>query len=400
MSSEEKQTAWASRPSRVLVVDDEEPMRKALGRILSSNGHEVSFAADGEEAIRILAGPPFDVVMTDLGMPGMTGLELLRAIRGRDLDVPVVILTGSPSVQSAIDAIEHGAMQYLVKPVAPEQLIACVVRAMRLGRIARAKREAMAEMVHPAVHAMGDRAALEAAFDRTMMTVWSAFQPIVRADGTLFGYEALLRSREPALPHPGAVLDAAEKLSRIHLLGRRMRALAALPVAADATSGTLFVNLHPEDLFDEELTRDDSPLMGIAERVVLEVTERAAIQSMERLRVRTAEIRACGFRLAIDDLGAGYAGLSAFAALEPEVVKLDMSLIRDIDRTPTKRKVVESMSRLCRDLGMQVVAEGVETVSELNCVLEAGCDLVQGYLLAKPGPAFPTVSWPGAPKGA
>ncbi len=285
-------------------------------------------------------------------------------------------------------------MQYLIKPVGAEQLSACVMRAMRLGRIARAKREAMAEMCHPAVHAMGDRAALEAAFDRTMATVWSAFQPIVRADGTHYGYEALLRSREPALPHPGAVLDAAEKLGRIHSLGRRMRALATLPVATSPSSGVLFVNLHPQDLLDEELTSEDSPLRAIAERVVLEVTERAAIESMTQLQARTAEIRACGFRLAIDDLGAGYAGLSAFAALEPEVVKLDMSLIRDIDTTPTKRKVVESMSRLCKDLGIHVVAEGVETVAELNCVLDAGCDLIQGYLLARPGPAFPTYVWP------
>jgi EAL domain-containing protein (putative c-di-GMP-specific phosphodiesterase class I) len=376
------------------VVDDEEGMRKTLSRLLQRDGHEVTVAESGAQAISLLDGPRFDLVMTDLAMPGMTGLELLRAIRGFDLDVPVVILTGSPSVQSAIEAIDYGAMQYLVKPVANEQLTACVVRAMRLGRIARAKRDALSATIHPAMHAMGDRAGLEAAFDRTMTTVWSAFQPIVRADGTHFGHEALLRSKEPALPHPGAVLDAAEKLGRIHLLGRRMRALAALPIAGDVASGTLFVNLHPHDLFDEELTSDDSPLMAIAERVVLEVTERAAIDSMERLRARTAEIRACGFRLAIDDLGAGYAGLSAFAALEPEVVKLDMSLIRDIDTTPTKRKVVESMSRLCKDLGMQVVAEGVETLSELNCVLEAGCDLVQGYLLAKPGAAFPTYLWP------
>ncbi len=394
VSADERPPPPPGAPSRVLLVDDDAALRKAFGRHLERAGHDVTFAENGLDALTLLDGPSFDVVLTDLTMPGMGGLELLRAIRSRDLDVPVVVLTGSPSVETAVEAMDYGALQYLVKPVVADKLTECVARATGLGRLARAKREAMELMAHSPIHAIGDRAALVGAFDRAMTTVWAAFQPIVRADGSLFGHEALLRSQEPSLPHPDAMLGAAEQLGRVHALGRRMRALAALPIAADPSQGVLFVNLHPEDLLDEELTSDDSPLMAMAERVVLEVTERASIENMERLRARTAEIRACGFRLAVDDLGAGYAGLSAFAALEPEVAKLDISLIRGIDTSPTKRKVVDSMSRLCRDLGIQVVAEGVETLPELECVLAAGCDLVQGYLLAKPGPAFPTFVWP------
>ncbi len=93
MSSEEQSTIRAGRPSRILVVDDEEPLRRSIARILSRDGHEVILAEDGAQAIGFLKGPTFDVVMTDLSMPGMTGLELLRAIRGFDLDVPVVLLT-------------------------------------------------------------------------------------------------------------------------------------------------------------------------------------------------------------------------------------------------------------------------------------------------------------------
>ena len=100
-----------------------------------------------------------------------------------------------------------------------------------------------------------------------------------------------------------------------------------------------------------------------------------------------------GFRIAIDDLGAGYAGLTSFATLEPEFVKLDMSLVRDVDKNPTKKKLVRSMTSLCRDLGMLVVAEGVETLAERDVLVEAGCDLLQGYLLAKPGKPFPEFAW-------
>jgi EAL domain-containing protein (putative c-di-GMP-specific phosphodiesterase class I) len=96
-----------------------------------------------------------------------------------------------------------------------------------------------------------------------------------------------------------------------------------------------------------------------------------------------------GFRLAIDDLGAGYAGLNSFSQLEPEVAKLDMALVRDVHKQPTKLTLVRTMISMCRELGIQVVAEGIETAEERDALVWAGCDLLQGYLFAKPGPAFP-----------
>jgi EAL domain-containing protein (putative c-di-GMP-specific phosphodiesterase class I) len=95
-------------------------------------------------------------------------------------------------------------------------------------------------------------------------------------------------------------------------------------------------------------------------------------------------LRRRGYRIAVDDLGAGYAALGALATLEPEVVKLDMSLIRDIDAHATKRRVVGAITTLCRELGSRVVAEGVETLSELAAVRAVGIELIQGFLLARP----------------
>ena len=132
---------------------------------------------------------------------------------------------------------------------------------------------------------------------------------------------------------------------------------------------------------------------------MLEVTERASLLKMGDVRARVAELRALGFRIAIDDLGAGYAGLSSFAALEPEVVKLDMSLVRDVDRTLTKQKLVRSMTSLCKELGIAVVAEGVETVGELECLLDLGCDLFQGYLIGRPSKPFVQPVWPSMRSG-
>jgi EAL domain-containing protein (putative c-di-GMP-specific phosphodiesterase class I) len=234
---------------------------------------------------------------------------------------------------------------------------------------------------------------LSANFERAMESLWAAYQPIVSLkDKKIIGYEALLRSGEPTLPHPGAVLDAAERLGRLEVVGRTMRRRASEPVAQSPHVEALFVNLHTSDLLDSDLSSPDAPLSRIAHKVVLEITERSSLDRVKDLRPRIAALREMGFRIAVDDLGAGYAGLTSFALLEPEIVKLDMTLVRDIHQSPTKQKLVRSMADLCRDMGMMVVGEGVETADERDMLLALGCDLLQGYFFAKPGKPFPEVA--------
>jgi EAL domain-containing protein (putative c-di-GMP-specific phosphodiesterase class I) len=298
-----------------------------------------------------------------------------------------------PNVSAALEAKRYGALLYLSKPVDNASLVIAVSRAERLRRFAVAKRGAM-EALGSTLPRAGDLAGLEQSFVSALANLWMAYQPIVRAsDQALYGYEALMRSKEPALPHPGAILDAAERLDRIHDVGRRVRALAPLPLLSAPESAFLFVNLHSADLADETLVDPDSPLVRSASRAVLEITERATLEGIKGVEKRIAELREIGFRIAIDDLGAGYAGLTSFALLEPDVVKLDMTLVRDVEKTPTKAKLIRSLCAVCRDLNVTVVAEGIETVPERDCLIELGCDLLQGYLLARPGPAFPPFSW-------
>jgi len=175
-------------------------------------------------------------------------------------------------------------------------------------------------------------------------------------------------------------------------LGRRVRALSAQAFEHAPRDAVLFVNLHTRDLLDAELYESASPLGRIAERVVLEVTERAALDDVKDVVARISVLRYQGFRIAIDDLGAGYAGLSSFAALEPEIVKLDMSLVRNAHQSPVRRRLIESMTALCAEMKIKVVAEGIESDAERECVRQAGCELLQGYLFAKPGPPFPQIA--------
>jgi EAL domain-containing protein (putative c-di-GMP-specific phosphodiesterase class I) len=378
---------------RILIADDEPMLLRGLERVLHRSGYEVVTANDGNEAARLLAQMKFDAIVSDISMPGMDGIALLRAARDRDLDVPVLLVTGAPAVETAVEALEYGAFQYLTKPVDPQQFENAIEKAVQLRRMAAMKNEAL-ELLGLQRAMAGDRAGLEASFERALETLWTAYQPIVRADDrSLFGYEALLRSTEPTLPHPGAIIQAAERLERLDRLGRTIRASAAPPVQGNPDAGLLFVNLHPRDLLDPTLTSPDAPLSKIADRVVLEITERASLDEIKDTQSRVARLREMGFRIAIDDLGAGYAGLTSFALLEPEIVKLDMSLVRNVHKQSTKQKLIRSMTSLCKDMGMMVVGEGVENVAERDALLELGCDLLQGYLFARPDRAFPAFSW-------
>jgi EAL domain-containing protein (putative c-di-GMP-specific phosphodiesterase class I) len=226
---------------------------------------------------------------------------------------------------------------------------------------------------------------LEASFQRGLDGIWMAYQPIVRAsDGGLHGYEALLRTAEPVFPNPMALLAAAEKLGRLAGLGAAVRGAVAGLLESGAYPGGVFVNLHPLDLADDELLDPSAPLTKFASRVVLEITERASLRGIADVADRVGRLRRLGYRIAIDDLGAGYAGLTSLATLAPDIVKFDMALIRGLDQDVVRRKLVASMAAVCRDLGISVVAEGIETEGERAAAIDAGCDLLQGYLLGRP----------------
>ena len=372
--------------TKVLLVDDDAAVRNALRRVLERRGYQVFACSSGSEALELLAAGGFDAMVSDVRMPGMSGLKLLRAVREHDLDLPVILVTGNPDLASATEAVEYGAFQYLIKPVESDRLDEAVDRAAAIGRMARVKREYVEEY-GSSTFRVGDRAGISATLERALSSLWVAYQPIVQAhNGAPFAHEALMRSEEPELPNPQAVLKAAERVDRLHDLGGTMRRLTARDLATTQHS-ILFVNLHPADLIDEDLYEATSPLTPFAHRVVLEITERASLEHITSLRDRVARLRALGFRIALDDLGAGYAGLTSFTLLEPEFVKLDMELIRDIHRNDMKRKIVRSMVELCHDMGKSIIAEGVEVLEEKQALVDLKCDLLQGYLLGRPSKA-------------
>ncbi len=375
---------------RILMVDDEDSVRMALARALRGAGYEVIAVSSVHEAKQQLATEPFDLVISDLHMPIEGGLELLQSIRETDPEIPVILITGAPTTESAVGALQLKATGYFTKPIDPPRLLAEITRVLKMRELADVRRHA-----HEITRK--DSAELEElsrTFDSALEQLFMVFHPVVVWPARdVFGFEALMRTKEKALGNPQLLLEAGERLGRLNDLGRAVRTRCAA-AAKDSPNGVpLLVNLHPIDLADPEMYSPSSRLAQVASQIVLEITERAQLESVPDVEKRIASLRAMGFRVAIDDIGAGYSGLNSFALLRPDFVKIDMALVRGIDADPVKRRLTSLLIQLCADLSIGVIAEGVETKAERDTLCEMGCDLLQGYLFAKPSTPFPTPNW-------
>lgn len=386
--------ADSQRP-RVLAVDDDPIVLQLVHEILHPE-FDVETVCSAKEALDLIdGGASYSVVLCDLTMPEMSGLELLRCVRERDSDLPVIVLTGDQDLSTAMKVMEHRGFRYLTKPVDHESMR----DAVRSGSAAR-EVSVLRRQAFDLCESRGWNKRLAPQLDRhlteSMNKLFMVFQPIVEASNhRLFGYEALVRSDGRRLTSPGRLFDAAEELGRVHDLGRGVRTLVAQAMTEAPLGASIFVNLHPHDLQDDDLYLASAPLSQFAERVVLEITERMTLASVADLPERLQRLRNLGYRLAVDDLGAGYAGLSSFSELKPDIVKLDMSLIRDLDACRTKQSIVGSILDVCRrDLDTRVVCEGVETEAELKALRRLGADLLQGYLFAQPTRHFGEFSLP------
>ncbi|HYQ14247.1 MAG TPA: response regulator, partial [Polyangiaceae bacterium] len=214
----------ATRDTQVLVVDDDEQLLKLAQRMLVRAGLVVETAVGGVPALDLLRlGKRFDVIVSDLMMPGMDGMQFLREIRQLDLDVPVIFLTGNPSLSTAMEAMEQGGYRYLAKPVEAERFSAVVKDAAAHHRLGVLKRKAL-EVCEAGGWLIEELDDLGGRFERALEKLWVAYQPIVSwSEQRVFAYEALVRSADPDLSTPGKLLDAAERLGRVQELGVRVR---------------------------------------------------------------------------------------------------------------------------------------------------------------------------------
>lgn len=378
----------AKAKTRVLLADDSEHLRSGLIRYLLRRGFEVEAVADGLAALELVNSGKFDLVVTDIQMPGRTGLELLADVRRVDEDMPVILITGQPGLESAVRAVESGAFHYFIKPFSLADFGRVLDKATQKSKLSQLRRRSHENQGIRQTAA----ARMETDLNEALGTLRMAYQPIVSVKSrSVFGYEALMRTETM---YPDEVLSAAEKLGKLPALARAVRRRVVRTLASRAEeAGVVFLNLHPMDLLDDRLLGPESPLAPYAGRVVLEITERASLSGVGDLVPRVNRLRSYGYRIAIDDLGAGYASLNSFTSLSPDLVKLDMTLVRGVDDDPVKFRLVQGIIDLCHDMGIVVVGEGIETISERDALVSLGCDLLQGYLFGRPNKPFPKASW-------
>jgi EAL domain-containing protein (putative c-di-GMP-specific phosphodiesterase class I) len=221
--------------------------------------------------------------------------------------------------------------------------------------------------------------------------VRSVYQPLVdlRARSTI-GFEALTRVAPGPFSNPEELFRTAQDHGALWNLERlcRARALDGLPPMQ--AHQLLFLNIESESFHDPELVGstflDELRRVGLApHKIVLEVTEHSAIEDFDDFRGVLQRLRDCGFLLAMDDVGAGYSGLQAIAEIEPDFLKLDMALVRDLHNRPVKRKLISTIRRFTESTGATLVAEGVERPEELASLAHLGVRCAQGFLLAQPG---------------
>ena len=228
-----------------------------------------------------------------------------------------------------------------------------------------------------------------------------AFQPIVDADTeTVFAYEALVRG--PKGQSAQSVLSQVDS-ANLYAFDQQCR-VRAIETSVKAglldTSARLSINFLPNAVYSPaaciQLTLKTAGAVGMpTDRLIFEFTENEEMLDPAHVANIIATYQKMGFGTALDDFGAGHAGLNLLARFQPDIIKLDMELIRDIDTSSPRRIIVEGMVRMCAALGIRVIAEGVETLGEYDALRALGVRYIQGYLLAKPAfEALPAVQWP------
>ena len=227
-----------------------------------------------------------------------------------------------------------------------------------------------------------------------------AFQPIVDVtSGVTFAHEALVRgtSGEGAYTVLSAVDDSNRYAFDQQCRVRAIEMAAKLGLADDGAC--LSINFMPNAVYEPRacirLTLDAAKRTGFPpDRIVFEFTEAEKLDTAHLLNILKT-YKAIGFKTAIDDFGAGYAGLNLLTQFQPDIVKIDMDLVRGVDANPIKRSILRHTLRLLEELGITPLCEGVETADELSALQDLGVRLIQGYLLAKP--AFERLATPVVP---
>lgn len=387
-----------SGPVTVLVADDDILLRRTLAALVGDDPalELVGAAADAQEAIDIARAVLPRVAVLDVRMPRGGGIRAAREIRVVSPGTIIIALTAYDDRATVREMFAAGADGYLVKGTSPKVLLSAVHRAAAGGR-SLSEKAVGAVVDELAERLTEERAEIERLSGLREQTtrilrgeeeLSILYQPIVDLTSlAVVGFEALARigtdwSRSPSdWLADAAVVDLAMELE----ITLAARAIAHLPSLVQGTF--LSVNLSPATVATPAFRAIVEAAPG--DRLVVEVTEHVPVEDYPALRDAMEYARRRGVRLAIDDAGAGYASLRHVVQLQPDFIKLDISLTRGVDHRDWQLALASALVGFARDAGASVIAEGIETGEELRALKTIGVPLGQGFYLGRPEPIAP-----------
>lgn len=381
----------APKPAiRVLLADDEPEVLEYLRILLPLEGFEVvGAAADANRAVELARLLQPDVALLDLSMPG-GGLEAALRMRPLSPGTHVVVFSAESVSLGVLPLLSAGIDGYVVKGGSPDQIVQAIRSAVEGGaflapevnRVALTELTSRLQVEDAAARTRnGRRDRIASTISGTQFHV--ALQPIIDLhNGGTHGVEALTRFDGLPPRPPEAWFGEAEEVGELTSL-ELATARAALRTLSSLDPGIcMTVNISPATATSGRL---DEALDGTdLDRVVLEVTEHSRVTDYPALTSALAPWREEGARVAVDDAGGGYASFAHILELSPDYIKLDISLVREIDRDPRRQALARAICGFAEELGVAVIAEGVETEAELIAVRSLGTPLAQGFYLGRP----------------
>lgn len=383
--------------ARILVVDDSATNTSLLEQVLGRAGiGAVTSCNDPREVTTLMRDIRPDIVLLDLHMPHVNGFELLELISRQAAGefLPVLVVTADTTRGAVHRALEMGAHDFLTKPFDVTEVALRVRNLLRTRSVyLELRRERtrlqdhldVLDLQSPAEESSWDerRARVERVIERGGPRM--VFQPVTNLnDGRTLGFEALSRFDDEPYRSPDRWFAEADAVG----LGREIEIQAvasALKHLGDlAPDQLLGINLSPATVLTD--WRADLGSRVIWENVIVELTEHVVIEDYQAIERSLRSIRELGTGLSVDDTGAGFASLRHILDLAPDYVKLDISLCRGIDHDPARRALASALVAFSRDVGIVLIAEGIETEDERRALSELGVQYGQGYLLGRPAP--------------
>ncbi len=380
----------------ILVVDDQRPNVVLLEKLLRAAGvGSVHTVTDARQVVtRCLELNP-DLVLLDLHMPHMDGYEVLAALREAlpdDSFLPVLVLTADVTTEARERALDAGAKDFLTKPLDRVETIQRVRNLLETRALYRTVQEhntrlrgELEQRARAERRLAAERAVRRTRIEQVLRdgSLRMVFQPICElGSGSVVGVEALARFEcEPARP-PNEWFDEAHDVD----LGTALE-LAAIEAALrhlDLVPADAFMSVNVSPATATSAAFADLLGRGSSDRVVVELTEHTRVDDYGALTSAMDQLRTRGVRIAVDDAGAGYAGLQHLLRLRPEVIKLDLELTRGIHSDPARRALAGALITFAAEIGSVILAEGIETADELSTLRALGVPWGQGYHLARP----------------